>query len=80
MSDPTFTNGTPQFSRAEYPGAPGTDRCKSCNQAITGSYYRLNGAMACPACVEGVKRPIPQDSPAAFTRGLLFGVGGASWD
>ena len=77
MSDPAFTNGTPQFSRAEYPGAPGTDRCKSCNQAITGSYYRLNGAMACPACVEGVKRPIPQDSPGAFTRGLLFGVGGA---
>jgi len=77
MSDPTFTSGTPQFSTAEYPGAPGTGRCKSCNQAITGSYYRLNGAMACPACGERVKRQIPQDSPAAFTRGLLFGVGGA---
>ncbi|MGA2607634.1 MAG: hypothetical protein ABSH01_09270 [Terriglobia bacterium] len=24
-----------------------------------------------------MKRPIPQDSPGAFTRGLLFGVGGA---
>jgi hypothetical protein len=27
--------------------------------------------------MEGVKRQIPRDSPAAFTRGLLFGVGGA---
>jgi len=77
MSDPTFADGTPQFSTAEYPGTPGTGRCKSCNQAITGSYYRVNGAMACPACGERVKRQLPQDSPAAFTRGLLFGVGGA---
>ena len=77
MSDPTFTDGTPQFSTAEYPGAPGTDRCKSCNQAISGSYYRVNGVIACPACGERVKRQIPQDTPAAFTRGLLFGIGGA---
>jgi hypothetical protein len=77
MSDPILSDGTPQFSTAEYPGTPGTDRCKSCKQTITGSYYRLNGAMACPACAERVKRQIPQDSPAAFTRAVLFGIGGA---
>jgi len=77
MSHPPFTDGTPQFSTAEYPGAPGTGHCRSCKQAITGSYYRVNGAIACPACGERVKSQIPQDSPAAFTRGLLFGVGGA---
>jgi hypothetical protein len=77
MSDPISPNRTPQFSTAEYSGEPGTDRCKSCNQALSGSYYRLNGVTACPACAEQVKRSIPQDSHAAFTRGLLFGVGGA---
>lgn len=77
MTDAASPNRTPQFSTAEYSGKPGTDRCKSCNQALSGSYYRLNGVMACPACAERIKRSIPQDSHAAFTRGLLFGVGGA---
>ena len=33
--------------------------------------------MACAACAEQVRLKIPQDNHAAFTRGLLFGVGGA---
>ena len=48
MSDPTFPNRTSQFSMAEYSGEPGTDRCKSCSQALWRSYYRLNGVMAYP--------------------------------
>ena len=77
MSDPRSADGTPQFSTAEYPGAAGTNLCKSCNQAISGNYYRVNGVMACPACAARVKSQIPRDSHAAFTRGLLFGIGGA---
>ena len=42
-----------------------------------GSYYRVNRSMACSSCVEKVKLQIPKDTHAAFTRGLLFGVGGA---
>jgi hypothetical protein len=77
MSNPSIPNTPPQFSTAEYPGQPGTDRCKFCNQTIMGSYFRVNSAMACSACADQVRRKIPQDSHAAFTRGLLFGVGGA---
>jgi uncharacterized membrane protein len=42
-----------------------------------GNYYRVNRATACAACVEKVRLKIPKDNHAAFTRGLLFGVGGA---
>jgi hypothetical protein len=77
MSDPNSPLRTPQFSTAEYSGQPGTNRCKSCNQALSGSYYRLNGVIACPACAQKVRVQIPQDTHAAFTRGLVFGVGGA---
>jgi hypothetical protein len=77
MSNPSIPNTPPQFSTAEYSGQPGTHRCKFCNQTIMGSYYRVNSALACSACAEQVKLRIPKDSHAAFTRGLLFGVGGA---
>lgn len=33
--------------------------------------------MACGACAEKVQREGPKDSHAAFTRALLFGIGGA---
>jgi hypothetical protein len=42
-----------------------------------GSYFRVNRAMACSSCAEQVRQKIPQDNHAAFTRALLFGVGGA---
>jgi len=77
MSDPHFSKAPPQFKTAEYPGQPGSDRCKFCNQTLAGSYFRVNKVMACAACAEQVKLKIPKDNHAAFTRGLLFGVGGA---
>lgn len=33
--------------------------------------------MACGSCVERIQREKPKDSHAAFTRALLFGIGGA---
>ena len=70
-------DSTPQFNTAEMPGQPTTDRCKGCGQPITGSYYRVGSYLACPSCAERLKREGPQDSHAAFVRGLLFGIGGA---
>jgi hypothetical protein len=32
--------------------------------------------MVCPSCADRAKRELPQDSHAAFVRGLLFGLGG----
>jgi len=77
MSNPTLPNTPPQFKTAEYVGEPGTGRCKFCKQPIMGSYFRLNNAMACSACTERIRVQIPKDSHAAFTRGVIFGVGGA---
>jgi hypothetical protein len=77
MAGSDFGNPTPQFGTAEYAPKPGTDVCKSCNQAIAGQYYRVNGSLACVRCVDQLKNQIPKDTHAAFVRGLTFGFGGA---
>ncbi len=77
MTDSGFSNPTPQFGTAEYAPKPGTDVCKSCNQAISGQYFRVNGSLACARCVDQLKNQIPKDTHALFVRGLAFGFGGA---
>jgi len=72
-----MSDNVPQFGIAEYPSAPGTDTCMSCRQPAVGSYYRVNGALACARCKEQLEAQLPKDSHAAFVRGLMFGVGGA---
>jgi len=73
MSSPA--NNVPQFATAEY--ASTGDRCKSCNQPISGPYYRINGSLACERCTTQLQSQIPKDSHAAFARALLFGGGAA---
>jgi hypothetical protein len=73
----SLTNPTPQFGTAEYAGVSGAERCKSCSQSITSTYYRVNGALTCAPCGEQAKLRVPRDSHQTFVRGLLFGVGGA---
>ena len=68
---------TPQFGTAEYQEKPKTDVCKLCGQPVGARYYRVGDAMTCGSCAERVQREGPKDSHAAFTRALLFGVGGA---
>ena len=65
----------PQFATAEYPGSG--DVCKSCHQAITGAYYRINGSLACERCTTQLNSQLPKDSHAAFVRALTFGMGAA---
>jgi hypothetical protein len=77
MSDSAFSSGTPQFSTAEYASKGGADRCKSCNQPIGGTYYRVNGALACPTCAQRVAGSLPKGSHTAFLRSVTFGIGGA---
>ena len=72
-----MSNLTPQFGTAEYVGSPGDDRCHFCQQPVAGSYFRLNGAMACRACAETVQRQLPKDTHADYMRSLLFGIGAA---
>jgi hypothetical protein len=67
----------PQFSTAEYAHVPGTERCRICNNLISGEYFRVNSQMACGKCAQEARAGQPTDSHAAFARGLLFGIGGA---
>jgi hypothetical protein len=72
-----MSDGVPQFATAEYPGNAGETACKSCAQAISGDYYRVNGAPTCANCTQQIREQMPKDSHSAFGRGVLFGVGGA---
>ena len=77
MTDPTFSQPTPQFGTAEYVGTPGGDHCQFCHQPIAGTYFRANDAMTCPQCAERMRSELAKDSHAAFVRAILFGVGAA---
>jgi hypothetical protein len=69
------TGPTPQFSTAEYTSTAET--CKSCKQAISGNYYRINGMLACQRCAEQVQQQTPKDTHAAFVRAIALGSGAA---
>jgi hypothetical protein len=71
----TPNNPGPQFATAEYAGSG--DKCNSCNQEIAGTYYRINGVLACERCTTQLQSQIPKDSHSAFVRALTFGIGAA---
>jgi len=73
LSGMSELGASPQFSTAEYAPKSG-DICRSCNQAIGGQYYRLNGAMTCPACADSVRRGVPRDTGGAFGKAFLAGA------
>lgn len=70
-------SNAPQFATAEYTQPATGDQCAGCKQMIVGSYYRVNGNMACASCAEQAQRESPKDVPANFVRALLFGIGAA---
>ena len=73
----SFNNPTPQFGTAEYATTPGSNRCQYCQQAISGSYYRVNAALACAGCAEKMRTGIDADKHAAYVRALAYGIGAA---
>lgn len=72
----TSGSGVPQFGTAEYKSG-GQQNCASCNKSLSGSYYRINGALACDGCTQQIKTRAPQDSHPIFARAVVFGIGGA---
>jgi hypothetical protein len=76
MSD-SFSNPTPQFGTAEYATKPGGNLCEFCQQPLSGSYYRVNAARACPGCAERMRGEIDRDKHAAYVRALTYGIGAA---
>jgi hypothetical protein len=76
MTESAFPTSTPQFGTAEYQSGREENVCKMCHQPISGIYYRANTAILCGSCAERLQRQIPQDSHAAFVRGIVFGLVG----
>jgi hypothetical protein len=76
MSD-SFNSPPPQFGTAEYAGQPGSNLCEFCQQPLSGTYYRVNAARACPSCAERMRSEIERDKHAAYVRALAYGVGAA---
>jgi hypothetical protein len=72
-----FSNSVPQFGTAEYAGPPESDHCQFCRQPISGDYYRVNGQIACSNCAGTTRGATAKDTHAAYTRGLLYGIGAA---
>lgn len=71
------SNGVPQFDTAEFaPNSP-TMTCAACKGPITGPYFQINNAHACPECTQTIQAHLPADSHAAFVRSVAFGVAGA---
>jgi len=68
---------TPQFGTAEYQSQSSGENCKTCGTPITGQYFLINGVIACWDCAQKTEASLPQDTHAAFSRGILFGIGGA---
>lgn len=67
----------PQFATAQYTEQTGAAVCKACGRSLGGTHYRINGAPVCAACADGIKARFPEDSHAAYVRGITFGIGGA---
>ena len=82
MTDPAA--GTPadrslQFDRAERAGqTPGT-ACSFCQQPIAGSYYEINGKVACLGCRGQIMAAWNRGSPALrFAKALGLGAAAAA--
>lgn len=76
MSD-SFSNPTPQFGTAEYAAKPANNLCQFCQQPLSGTYYRVNAAMACPGCAERMRGAVDTGQHAAYVRALTYGIGAA---
>jgi hypothetical protein len=74
MHDGNVSQPTPQFDTAEYTNAPENERCEFCKQNLAGTFYRINGHVACGSCADQVRNRVPKDSHSAFVRALLFGI------
>lgn len=74
-----MSNDLPSFEKAQYAFSPATapDQCTRCQQPIAGSYYRINGSLACEPCAAQATPNLPTDSHAAYVRAILYGIGAA---
>lgn len=77
MPQTTDPLGVPQFQTAEFHDQPTGDTCRVCHKPLISPYYRIYGANTCDPCSRPVLAAKARDTHAAFTRAILFGLGGA---
>jgi len=65
---------TPQFNLAEYAGP---DICQYCRRPISGTYYRVRTAMACPECTDKLRAAMAKSDSSAYPFALVCGMGAA---
>lgn len=65
---------TPQFNLAEYAGP---DICRYCRRPISGTYYRVRAAMACPECTDKLRAAMAKSDSSAYLFALVCGMGAA---
>ncbi len=68
---------TPKLAKAKHAIPSETQSCSLCGNPISGEFYRVNGQLACANCAAAVRAGKYIDSHAAFSQGLLFGIGAA---
>src|SRR6476619_3346507 len=67
-----------RFDRAEFAEASAATRCALCGEPLAGSYFEINGHMACPPCRAKIGTTFGRGSRAVrFLRALAGGLGGA---
>jgi len=59
---------TPQFNLAEYAGP---DICQYCRRPISGTYYRVRTAMACPECTDKLRAAMAKSDSSAYRKATL---------
>ena len=64
------------FYGAEQEPLRGAGHCPLCDNFLCGSYYRVNGQMACAVCA--IQAQARAKNKFAFVRGLLLAVGVAT--
>ncbi|HZI14639.1 MAG TPA: hypothetical protein VE153_30000 [Myxococcus sp.] len=80
MTDPTSpaapSDAPLQFERAEFTEPRAAAQCTACKQAITDTYFEVNGHLLCPSCRQAVEASMTGGSKSGrFFRALAFGVG-----
>jgi hypothetical protein len=60
------SKGVPQFATAEFAPSNPTMTCAACQRPITGAYFQINGANACPECTRKIQAQTPTGVTAYF--------------
>ena len=75
---PPSDDFVPQFSTVQYMQPAAIEPCANCSTLLSSQYYVASGKKLCPECAkQAVNGTQATADHAAFTRAIIFGIGGA---